>query len=93
MEKYEYLSKITNEYLSGKLTKLVVSYDDPESMFLSVVYKIGDYHTFDYELNVDMHNKEVSFIDHQTESPLNKVSLQRKYDFETAVKSYFFPNK
>lgn len=92
MEKFASFTKITDQYLNGKLNELVVNYEDQTHMHVHVSYEYNNYYWLDYEVEVDVDNKQVNFISHRSKSSINKVELSREKEFETAVSDYFFQN-
>lgn len=90
MEKYSRLSKITNEYLNGKLAKLQLDYEDSNSLSLSIVYEDCNHYWFDYDLTLDLITKQVEHASHYSEGYLNKVNLNREKDFEKAICAELF---
>ncbi len=90
MEKYASFTKITNKFLNGRLGELVLNYEDENHLQVSVTYEYNDYYWLDYQLEVNLLNKQIDFIAHHAKGSLNKVELTRDKDFENAVSKYLF---
>jgi len=94
MEKYAGLSEITEKYLNGRLQKLVMEYETPEQLNLSVLYEDNNDYWYDYQIVIDSKKQKIDFLRHQPEGMLNHIDLLRDKDFETAVFKYLFtPSK
>ncbi|QMS85577.1 hypothetical protein [Candidatus Xianfuyuplasma coldseepsis] len=85
MEKYSRLSKITTDFLNGKLAKLQVNYEDDNSMQLHFLYEDDNHYWFDYDILISIDGKIVEHASHHSEGYLNKVELNRDSAFEKAV--------
>ena len=92
MEKFAGFTKITDEFLDGKLEELNISYEDSEHLQVSVTYEYNNYYSLDYKLEIDLSNKSVGFITHHAKGSLDKVELNREQEFEKAVSEYLFSN-
>jgi|LGVF01.2.fsa_nt_gb hypothetical protein len=90
MEKYAGFTKITTEFLSGKLEELSLSYEDASHLQVSITYEYNNYYWLDYQLEVDLTSKKVDFISHHANGSLDKVELNREVEFEQAVGEYLF---
>ncbi len=88
MEKYDRISKITQDYLDGKLGKLHLNYNDNHSLDLVIEYQDSHEIWFDYEMILDLKTGKVCTASHQSEGYLNKVTLDRQIQFEDAVQKY-----
>ncbi len=92
MEKYSRLSKITNDFLHGKLAKLQVNYENEYTMTLNFFYEDSHHYLFDYEMQVNIANHEVDYASHHSKGYMNKVELERECAFEKAVFNELFTN-
>ncbi len=93
MEKYSRVSKITHDYLHGKLARLKIDYEDQNLMSLSIVYEDTNHYWFDYDITLDLANQQVEHASHYSEGYLNKVNLNREVDFEKAICNELFELK
>lgn len=90
MTKYAEISKLTNEFLSGKLQRLTMDYIDSTHMNLSVLYNDDYDYFYDYDLELNPEEKNYHFIGHQSKSPLFKLKLEREQQFEKAVVDFLY---
>jgi hypothetical protein len=90
MEKYASFTKITDEFLHGKLEELNINYDDESHLKVSVTYEYNNYYWLDYKLEVNLTDHSIDFIAHHAKGSLDKVELTRETEFEQAVGDYLF---
>ena len=90
MEKYRNFTNITSECLDGKLVELNLSYLDNDNLNVLVSYEVNDYFTLDYQVEVNVKDKVVSFLSHGSHSGIDKVRLNKEPRFDNAVSDYFF---
>ncbi|MCF7925814.1 MAG: hypothetical protein K9L26_04705 [Candidatus Izimaplasma sp.] len=88
MEKYNGISKITTQFLDGELSKLEMSYNADKSLDLTVQYQDDNGYWYDYEVVLNLETGKIYSATHQSEGYLNKVSLDRKKEFEMAIQNY-----
>ncbi|MEC9485722.1 MAG: hypothetical protein UMR38_07585 [Candidatus Izemoplasma sp.] len=88
MEKYNDISKITNDYLDGKLSKLHLDYNSKNTLDLIIEYQ--DHHSvwFDYEVILNLKNGEIRSGSHKSKGFFSKVNLERETSFENALQKY-----
>ncbi len=87
MEKYKYVSKLTDEYLHGTLVRMEMDYEDGSDVVVSISYKD------DHETNIDYRMKfenlsDVHFLSHKGRDSYGKFALSRDVNFESALKDY-----
>lgn len=92
MEKYNALSKITEDYLDGTLCRLVMEYENKHDLHVSMQYKDRFDKWFDYELIIHKQKKSVDFIKHDTYNMVECLHLNRITQFENALVDYLYAN-
>jgi len=90
VEKFSGLSKLTKEYLDGKLVGLHFQYQDHERFNILLTYQPNRYFSLDYELEVDGMNETVHFLFHGSKKGYDKVTLEDVVEFDQAVYQYLF---
>ena len=90
MEKYQGLAELTEKYLYGKLSKLILEYNTPTDLHVSIQYEDENDYWFDYDLEINKDNKYVDFLGHHSKSVINKVNLARNEKFEKAIFNHLF---
>jgi hypothetical protein len=90
MEKYTRFTKITDQFLNGKLGELAFNYENKNHLHVIVTYEFSNYYWIDYELDVDLEHKSIESASHHSNGSMNKVNLNREKDFEDAVSNFFF---
>ena len=63
MEKYQGLAELTEKYLYGKLSKLILEYNTPTDLHVSIQYEDENDYWFDYDLEINKDNKYVDFLE------------------------------
>lgn len=81
---------MTNQYLDGKLTGLIVNYVDTDKMLVSLTYKYNSYFTIDYDVEVDYSKQNVKFLYHGSSKAFEKIRLNDEPRFDKALQHYFF---
>ncbi len=85
MKKYSQIAELTKSFLDGSLQRLTMEYVEPEVFKIHILYE-DDYDFFyDYDLEVDVKNKEYNFLGHRSASPIFRTQLNREKRFERAV--------
>lgn len=87
MEKYNRISKLTEEHLHGILGNLKMNYNKEHELQISIEYEDQNHYWFDYEVAIDLAKKRVASAIHQSEGHLNKIPLRRKQIFEQALQN------
>lgn len=90
MEKFAGFTKITNKFLHGTLEELKFNYEDKDHLQVSVTYEYNNYYWLDYQIEINLRNKQVDFVAHHAKGSLDKVELNREVEFENAVSEYLF---
>lgn len=90
MEKYNALSKITNDYLDGSLARLVMEYESKKHLHICMQYKDKFENWYDYELILNKEIRKVEFIKHDCIKCTECVHLKRITEFETALVNYLY---
>lgn len=92
MEKFANFTKITDEFLNGKLEELSINYDGNNHLKVSVTYEDDTNFWLDYLLEVNLTSQVIHFIAHHIKGSLDKVELARELEFEKAVGDFLFSN-
>ncbi len=90
MEKYEYFTKITTDYLDGELGELDFKYENRKQINVVVNYKIGQYFWANYEISVNLEDKHIDNAWHYSSGLMNKAQFGREKKFENAVSEFLF---
>lgn len=90
MKKYAEIAQLTSKYLEGKLQRLTMEYVDSNILKVSVVYEDSYDYFYDYDLEINSHEKEYNFLGHQCKSSLFKLKLDREAKFERAVFDFLY---
>lgn len=90
MDKYEIISTITEKCLDGKLVGLHMDYISDRNVHILVSYKVNNFFTLDYELEVDKQENKVEFISHGSHNAFERVRLDREPSFDSAISEYLF---
>lgn len=86
MEKFKSLSKLTNDFLHGKLSRIKLEYEDPNTLDVSIIYEYANYYELDYKMVINLVKENVDFVSHHNGYGLNQFDFDREIDFESAVK-------
>jgi len=92
MEKYNALSKITEDYLDGNLCRLVMEYENKYDLHISMQYKDRFDKWFDYEIILHKNKKSIDFIKHDCYNCIECLHLNRVTTFENALVEYLYAN-
>jgi hypothetical protein len=92
MEKFSGLSKLTKDYLDGKLVGLNFAYHEDNRFNILLTYQPNSYFTLDYEVEVNGDNRTVNFLFHGSKKGYDKVNLDDVVEFDQAVYQYLFSN-
>lgn len=88
MEKYEEISKLTQEFLGGQLERLFIEYDNPTFVHVQLIYKDDTEFQLDYEVDIDLKKQKIKFCKHELTNPFEKTNLHRNKQFEQALFDY-----
>lgn len=90
MEKYDYFTKITTDYLDGRLGGLDFKYEDKKHINVVINYKMGMYFWANYEISINLEEKHIDKAWHYSSDLINKAEFGREKKFEQAVSQFMF---
>lgn len=89
MKKYSRVSELTEMHLKGKLEKILVEYENEDTLIVSVSYAAGFNGIYDYSLKLNNQNHNVDFVGHKCQFRGEGIKLKRDQAFETEISSFF----
>ena len=89
MKKYSKVSELTETYLNGKLDRVLVEYENENTLVVSVSYAAGFNGVYNYSVKLNNNNDEVNFLSHKCKDMGVGIKLDRDMSFEVALSSFF----
>lgn len=93
MEKYANLKEIVSKYLNGKLSRLRMEYDNPNTTEVIIIYEDDNQYSFEYVISIENESKDITFIRHFCGYCNDHIQLRRSKPFEASVSMYLYGEK
>ncbi|QVK20250.1 hypothetical protein KHQ82_07940 [Mycoplasmatota bacterium] len=88
MRKYSKVSELTKQFLNGKLNKVLVEYENENTLLITVSYEDSHHSWLNYTLKVNNKSNSVDFVHHQCRDMVGVITLTREQEFESAICDY-----